>query len=77
VLFSETSLRRTLEPAGFRVETMVPAGQYARLDFLATRAASGFPRLGAGLARAVRLLGGAERRAYVPSGSIAVVATVA
>jgi SAM-dependent methyltransferase len=77
VLFSETTLRRTLETAGFRVETMVPAGQYARLDFLATRAASGFPRLGAGLARAVRLLGGAERRVYVPSGSIAVVATVA
>ena len=77
VLFSEATLRRTLETAGFRVETMVPAGQYARLDFLATRVASGFPRLGSALARAIRLLGGGERRVYVPSGSLAVVATVA
>src|SRR5690606_1880993 len=46
VLFSEATLRRTLETAGFRVETIVPAGQYARLDFLATRVASGFPRAG-------------------------------
>jgi 2-polyprenyl-3-methyl-5-hydroxy-6-metoxy-1,4-benzoquinol methylase len=77
VLFSERTLRRTLETAGFRVETMVPAGQYARLDFLATRVASGFPRLGQALARAVRVVGGSERRVYVPSGSLAVVATVA
>jgi SAM-dependent methyltransferase len=77
VLFSERTLRRTLETAGFRVETMVPAGQYARLDFLAARVASGFPRLGATLARAVRALGGGAHRVYVPSGSIAVVATVA
>ena len=77
VLFSETTLRRTLERAGFRVETIVPAGQYARLDFLATRAASGFPRLGDALARGLRALGGAERRVYVPSGSIAVVAVPA
>ena len=77
VLFSEATLRRTLETAGFRVETMVPAGQYARLDFLATRVASGFPRLGAALAGTLRRLGGGERRVYVPSGSIAVVATVA
>jgi SAM-dependent methyltransferase len=76
VLFSERTLRRTLETAGFRVETMVAAGQYARLDFLATRVASGFPRLGDGLARAVRAFGGGARRVYVPSGSIAVVATV-
>jgi len=77
VLFSERTLRRTLETAGFRVETMVPAGQYARLDFLATRVAAGFPRLGDALARALQLVGGAERRIYVPSGSLAVVATVA
>ncbi len=76
VLFSETTLRRTLETAGFRIETMVPAGQYARLDFLATRIASGFPRVGDALAGAVRALGGRTRRVYVPSGSIAVVATV-
>jgi hypothetical protein len=74
VLFSETTLRRALESAGFRVETLVRAGQYARLDFLADRAASGFPRLGASLARVVRALGGDTRRLYVPSGSIAVVA---
>ncbi len=77
VLFSEATLRRALETAGFRVETIVPAGQYARLDFLATRVASGFPRAGGLLARLVRGVGGAERRVYVPSGSIAVVATVA
>ncbi|MCC6848492.1 MAG: glycosyltransferase [Deltaproteobacteria bacterium] len=74
VLFSEATLRRALESAGFRLETVVPAGQYARLDFLAERAASGFPRLGASLARGVRALGGGTRRLYVPSGSIAVVA---
>ncbi|MCC6766043.1 MAG: glycosyltransferase [Deltaproteobacteria bacterium] len=74
VLFSETTLRRALESAGFRLEAVVPAGQYARLDFLAARAASGFPRLGASLARVVRALGGGARRLYVPSGSIAVVA---
>jgi SAM-dependent methyltransferase len=77
VLFSEATLRRTLETAGFRVETMVPAGQYARLDFLATRIAAGFPRLGEALAGAVRGVGGGAARVYVPSGSIAVVATVA
>jgi SAM-dependent methyltransferase len=77
VLFSEATLRRTLETAGFRVETIGPAGQYARLDFLATRFASGFPRAGGALARLVRGIGGGERRLYVPSGSIAVVATVA
>jgi SAM-dependent methyltransferase len=77
VLFSERTLRRTLETAGFRVERMASAGQYARLDFLATRAASGFPRIGNALARGVRSLGGGTRRIYVPSGSIAVVATVA
>ncbi len=77
VLFSESTLRRALETSGFRVETIVPAGQYARLDFLATRAASGFPKIGAALARALRTLGGGARRVYVPSGSLAVVATVA
>jgi SAM-dependent methyltransferase len=77
VLFSEQTLRRTLETAGFRVETMVPAGQYARLDFLATRLASGFPRAGHALAQTMRMIGGAGRRVYVPSGSLAVVATVA
>jgi SAM-dependent methyltransferase len=77
VLFSEATLRRALETAGFRVEAMVPAGQYARLDLLATRAASGFPRIGSALARTARLLGGGARRIYAPSGSIAVVATVA
>jgi SAM-dependent methyltransferase len=77
VLFSERTLRRALETAGFRVETMVPAGQYARLDFLATRVASGFPRIGDALARAIRGIGGGAARVYVPSGSIAVVATVA
>jgi len=76
VLFSERTLRRTLETAGFHVETMVPAGQYARLDFLATRIAAGFPRLGTTLERAVRAFGGGARRLYVPSGSIAVVATI-
>ncbi len=77
VLFSERTLRRTLETAGFRVETIVPAGQYARLDFLATRVASGFPRLGAAAAGALRALGAGAGRVYVPSGSLAVVATVA
>ncbi len=77
VLFSASTLRRALETAGFRLETIVPAGQYARLDFLSTRIASGFPRIGDALTHAVRTVGGGERRLYVPSGSMAVVATVA
>ncbi|MEB2283940.1 MAG: bifunctional glycosyltransferase/class I SAM-dependent methyltransferase [Myxococcales bacterium] len=74
VLFSPTTLRRALEHSGFRIETAVAAGQYARLDFLASRVASGYPRLGAALARVVRGLGGNACRFYAPSGSIAVVA---
>ena len=75
VLYSESTLRRALETSGFRIETMVPARQYAHLTFLATRVEAGFPRLGRALAAALRALGG-ERRVYTPSGSIAVVATV-
>jgi SAM-dependent methyltransferase len=74
VLYSAATLRRALESAGLRVETMVPAGQYARIDFLCARIASGRPRLGAALARWARRAG-PKRRLYVPSGSIAVVAT--
>lgn len=75
VLYSRATLRRALEHAGLRVERMVPAGQYARVDFLASRVASGHPRLAAALARWAKHLGGDERRLYVPSGSLAVVAT--
>jgi len=75
VLYSRETLRRTLEGNGFAVESMTPAGQYARLDFLAERIAKGHPRLARTLARVARGVGGAERRVYVPSGSIAVVAT--
>lgn len=77
VLFSEATLRRALETAGFRVEHLVSAGQYARLDFLAERVASGFPRIGSGLAHALRACGAHSQRLYVPSGSIAVVAVAA
>lgn len=77
VLFSERTLRRALETAGFRVETVVSAGQYARLDFLAHRIASGFPRVGDALAGMLQACGGSRRRVYVPSGSIAVVAACA
>jgi SAM-dependent methyltransferase len=75
VLYSEATIRRALSEAGLRVERIVPAGQYARLDFLASRVASGHPRLAESLARWTRRFGGNERRIYVPSGSIAVVAT--
>jgi SAM-dependent methyltransferase len=75
VLYSEATLRRALGEAGLRVERVVPAGQYARLDFLAERVASGHPRLAGVLARWARRMGGDERRLYVPSGSLAVVAT--
>lgn len=75
VLYSRATLRRVLEGNGFAVESMTPAGQYARLDFLAERVAKGHPQLAQALARAARRAGGAERRVYVPSGSIAVVAT--
>lgn len=75
VLYSRDTLRRVLEGNGFAVESMTPAGQYARLDFLAERIAKGRPQLAQALARLARRAGGAERRVYVPSGSIAVVAT--
>jgi dolichyl-phosphate beta-glucosyltransferase len=75
VLYSEATLRRALSEAGLRVERVVPAGQYARLDFLAARVANGHPRLADALARWTRRLGGDERRVYVPSGSLAIVAT--
>jgi dolichyl-phosphate beta-glucosyltransferase len=75
VLYSRDTLRRALEGNGFSVESMTPAGQYARLDFLAERVAKGHPQLARALARVARQIGGAGRRVYVPSGSIAVVAT--
>ena len=75
VLYSRATLRRTLEGNGFAVESITPAGQYARLDFLAARVAKGYPQLARALERLARRAGGAERRVYVPSGSIAVVAT--
>lgn len=70
VLYSEATLRRALGEAGFRVERVEPAGQYARLDLLATRLASARPRLG----RMLAALAG-RRRLYLPSGSLAVLAT--
>jgi dolichyl-phosphate beta-glucosyltransferase len=75
ILYSRDNLRRVLESNGFAVERMTPAGQYARLDFLAERVARGHPQLAHALARAARRLGGHQRRVYVPSGSLAVVAT--
>ena len=75
ILYSRDTLRRVLESNGFAVESMTPAGQYARLDFLAERVARGYPQLAGALARAARRFGGHERRVYVPSGSVAVVAT--
>jgi SAM-dependent methyltransferase len=75
ILYSRDTLRRVLEGNGFAVESITPAGQYARLDFLAERVAKGHPQLARALARVARRAGGAERRVYVPSGSIAVVAT--
>jgi len=75
VLYSRDTVRRALDAAGFDVESITPAGQYARLDFLAERVARGHPRLARALAGLARRAGGAERRVYVPSGSIAVVAT--
>ncbi|MEW6271512.1 MAG: bifunctional glycosyltransferase/class I SAM-dependent methyltransferase [Thermodesulfobacteriota bacterium] len=75
ILYSRDTLRRALEGHGFRVESMSAAGQYARLDFLAARVARGHPRLASILERLARGAGGDARRVYVPSGSIAVVAT--
>lgn len=75
ILYSRDNLRRVLESNGFAVESMTPAGQYARLDFLAERVAKGHPRLADALVRAARRCGGHQRRVYVPSGSVAVVAT--
>ena len=62
------------ELAGFEIERIVPAGQWVRLDFLAHRVFSGRPRAGAAAVRALRAIGAGGVRAWVPSGSIAVVA---
>lgn len=75
VLYSERTLRRALEGGGFKVEKMESAGQYARLDFVASRVFSGHPAAGRIAARGVSALGGTTRRMYVPSGSLTVVAT--
>lgn len=75
-LYSEGTLRRALEGSGFRVKHIEPAGQYARLDFLASRALSGHDAAGNIASRGVRALGGHGRRLYVPSGSLTVAATV-
>ncbi len=74
-LYSRATLRRACAAAGLRIESMAPAGQYARLDFVAARVAAGRPRLGAMIERALRRVGADRRRLYVPSGSIAAVAT--
>ena len=74
-LYSESTLRRALESAGFRVGTIESAGQHARLDFLASRVFSGHDAAGGAAAALVRRLGGAGRRLYVPSGSLTVTAT--
>jgi SAM-dependent methyltransferase len=76
VLYDAASLSRALAEAGFRVRRMVPAGQVARLDFLVSRAFGAWPRLRDALVAIVRALGGGRVRLYVPSGSLAVVATV-
>ncbi len=75
-LYSEGTLRRALEGSGFRVQRMESAGQYARLDFLASRVFSGHDAAGRIAARTARALGGSGRRFYVPSGSLTVTATV-
>ena len=75
-LYSEATLRRLLGAAGFRVETIGPAGQYVRMAFVADRLAGRSSRLSRTLARATHVLEGGVRRLYVPSGSLAVVATV-
>ena len=72
---AERAARRALEDAGFHVQRIEPAGQYARLDFLASRALRGHPRSGRLASKGLRAVGGAARRMYVPSGSLTVVAT--
>lgn len=74
-LFCEPTLRRALDGAGFRVRTVAPAGQYVRMGFVARRLAGNDSRVGAAFERAVRFVEGDARRVYVPSGSLAVVAT--
>ncbi len=74
LLWSPRPMRRALREAGFEIERIVPAGQWVRLDFLAHRVFSGRPRAGAAAARALRAIGAGGVRAWVPSGSIAVVA---
>lgn len=74
VLFSSVTLRRILEEEGFRLERMEAAGQYVRLDFLASRIFSGYPRLARRARSVVASLGGGRLRLWVGSGSLLVVA---
>ncbi|MFP6663730.1 MAG: bifunctional glycosyltransferase/class I SAM-dependent methyltransferase [Deltaproteobacteria bacterium] len=75
-LYNPATLRRILEAEGFVIDSMVPAGQYARLDFLASRIFSGYPQLAGRARRLVARLGGARRRLWVGSGSLLVMARV-
>jgi dolichyl-phosphate beta-glucosyltransferase len=75
VLFQRATLTRILEEAGFEVETQVPAGQYARLDFLVSRVLSGYPRLAVRAQAITAKVGGARVRFWVGSGSLLVVAS--
>lgn len=74
VLFSPATLRRVLEEEGFVVERIEPAGQYARLDFLASRVFSGYPQWAQRVRAVVSALGGSRIRLWVGSGSLLVVA---
>lgn len=71
-LYNPATLTRILAAEGFVIDSMVPAGQYARLDFLASRIFSGYPRLAERARRLAAHLGGSRRRLWVGSGSLLV-----
>lgn len=75
VLFQAATLARILDESGFMVESQIPAGQYARLDFLVSRLLSGYPEVAARAQSIMAKLGGARVRFWVGSGSLLVVAS--
>ncbi len=74
ILYSGSTLRRALETAGFRIEHLESAGLYTKLDLLVTKIFARRPEAARRAKRLLARIGAGQRRIWVPSGSLTVVA---
>ena len=74
ILYSGSTLRRALETAGYRIEHLEPAGLYARLDLLVDKLFAPRPEIARRARWWIQRAGIAEKRLWVPSGSLTAVA---